>query len=477
MRKILSGSGVYRAVAFVWTWFGAQWRGGAIVSRFLRYGGGRAAVESSVFTRAWNAFHRRECAAFKKTRLRRLFAGSIFSMPYIWCFAALFAAPILPTMAVAGLVAMSAAALIINFGMDDGKRPAFSPPNKYIIIYALMYAAAVFLSVDVHGGLSGGLLYTFFIFFALIVQNSVSSKRGLDNMLRCFAISGIVVASYGIYQYVFGVSGAAAWLDSEMFSGISRVYSTLGNPNVLAEYLLLVIPISAALAIIAKGALSRLVFLGATGIMLVCMLLTFARGGWLGLVVSALLFLILIDRRFILVGAVGLLAAYFLLPEVFISRFTSIGDLSDGSTSYRLQIWLGTLALLGDYWFTGIGPGTAAFNKIYPLYSYNTVAAPHSHNLFLQIVCDAGIASLVIFLAAAAASIRALASALSREQERESRILQIAVLSAMAGFFVQGLTDYSFYNYRAELIFWAVIGLGALTARRSALPERGGARQ
>jgi O-antigen ligase len=262
-----------------------------------------------------------------------------------------------------------------------------------------------------------------------------------------------------------------------MFTGISRVYSTLGNPNVLAEYLLLVIPISAALAIIAKDDLSRLVFWGATGVMLVCMLLTFARGGWLGLVASALLFLILVDRRFILVGVAGLLAAYFLLPDVYINRFTSIGDLSDGSTSYRLQIWLGTLALLGDYWFTGIGPGTAAFNKIYPLYSYNTVAAPHSHNLFLQIVCDAGIASLVVFLAVAIAYIRTLASAMSRERDRDSRILQIAALSAVAGFFIQGLTDYSFYNYRVELIFWAVIGLGALTAGRSALPERGGARQ
>jgi putative inorganic carbon (HCO3(-)) transporter len=477
MQKILAGSAVYRAGAAVWAWFGGQWRSGAIVGRFLRYGGGRAAVESSVFTRVWDAFRRALCAVFVKTRLRRLMAGSIFAQPYLWCFITLLAAPIVPTTVVIALTAVSAGSLLVSFGMDDGKRLSFSPPNKYILIYAAMYAVATFLSVDVRGSLSGGMLYAFFILFAIIMQNSVSSRRGLDIMVRGFALSGAAVAAYGIYQYLFGASLTSAWLDSEMFSSIGlRVYSTLGNPNVLSEYLLLAIPISAGLAIAAKSAAARLLAVGAVGVELVCMLLTFARGGWLGLIVSAMLFLTLIDRRFLLLGIVGILAAYFLLPEVYISRFTSIGDLSDGSTSYRLQIWLGTLTMLGDYWFTGIGPGTAAFNKIYPLYSYNTVAAPHSHNLLLQIVCDAGIMSLVVFLAAITSFFRAMCSSLARERDRASRILQISIISAVTGFLVQGLTDYSFYNYRVELIFWGVIALGALAARRSELPEGGAAR-
>ena len=54
--------------------------------------------------------------------------------------------------------------------------------------------------------------------------------------------------------------------------------------------------------------------------------------------------------------------------------------------------------MLKDYWLCGIGPGDAAFNLVYPKYSYSGIVAPHAHNLYLQIVCDAGIAALVIFV-------------------------------------------------------------------------------
>ena len=41
----------------------------------------------------------------------------------------------------------------------------------------------------------------------------------------------------------------------------------------------------------------------------------------------------------------------------------------------------------------------------------------------------------------------------------------------MAGFLVQAMTDYSFYNYRVMLIFWVYLALGMVVARRSQLPE------
>jgi hypothetical protein len=32
---------------------------------------------------------------------------------------------------------------------------------------------------------------------------------------------------------------------------------------------------------------------------------------------------------------------------------------------------------------------------------------------------------------------------------------------------VQSATDYSFYNYRVTLVFWAVVGIGAALARKA----------
>ena len=41
------------------------------------------------------------------------------------------------------------------------------------------------------------------------------------------------------------------------------------------------------------------------------------------------------------------------------------------------------------------------------------------------------------------------------------RIHLIAILSGITGFLAQSMTDYSFYNYRVILAFWATVGLGA----------------
>ena len=207
--------------------------------------------------------------------------------------------------------------------------------------------------------------------------------------------------------------------------------------------------------------------------MCVCMLLTFARGAWLGLLFAGLVFLMFLQPRLLLLSPLLLVAMYFVLPETVIQRFTSIGNLGDQSTSYRVYIWMGTLAMLKDYWLCGIGPGDAAFNLVYPRYSYSGVTAPHSHNLFLQIMCDAGVIALVIFVLLLFHFFRDLCAAFCREKDSYSRLHQAAVVAGMAGFMVQAMTDYSFYNYRVMFLFWVFIALGGLLARRGQLPERG----
>ena len=128
--------------------------------------------------------------------------------------------------------------------------------------------------------------------------------------------------------------------------------------------------------------------------------------------------------------------------------------------------------MLKKYWFCGNGPGQGAFDLVYPAYSYNSIVAPHSHNLYLQIVCDAGICELLVFVMILFHYFRHLCAAMHRETERDSRLFQIAAASSICGFLVQAMTDYSFYNYRVMFLFWAILGLGALLAGRTALPER-----
>lgn len=469
---MIESSVVVKICRKIYGFFSRQFTDSVILGAFLTPLSAEAAVAPrSVFYRLFywivGLFHRLFCFL----RLDRLFANSIFQMPFVWCFLALVAAPILPTMLVLLLVLAGFGSLALQLILKkDGARLLYHPVNKFLYLYAGAYLFATLTSVTLRGSLYGGLLSICFMLFAIVVLNAVTSKKQLDVLLFCLVGAGVLVSLYGFYQFMFPAKYTGVWHDVDMFASIQfRVYSTLGNPNVLGEYLILIIPIAMACLFNYKHLLLRIYYLGSAGAMLLCLALTYSRGCYVAIMVAAAVFLVLLDRRFILLGIIGLCLLPFVLPQTILDRFLSIGNMEDSSTSYRVYIWLGSIAMLKDYWLSGIGPGTAAFNQVYPAYAFNSISAPHSHNLFLQILCDAGICGIITFLLTIFQFFQSTCSALTKEVSRETKIFTIAGISAIAGFLVQSMFDYTFYNYRVVLLFWAVFALGLVFARRDEL--------
>ncbi|MEL4105664.1 O-antigen ligase family protein [Oscillospiraceae bacterium WX1] len=473
MQKILEQSAVFRLLSVFFGWIGAKWHESRLVTWFLTPSRSLARVKSSVFFKAGQAGRRAWSAAFQKLGLTRVLEGSIFNQLYIWCLIPAFLAPFLPTMALVCCVLVAFFSYAVRLGTEPEMRSALSPVNKYVLLFAAVYLIATMTSVTVSGSIFTGLITVLFVLFTIVFNSAVTTKRQADFAVRLLVTAGAAVAAYGIYQYLFYTPETiGAWVDNDMFSDITnRVYSTLGNPNVLAEYLLLVTPFAAACALNGKTWLQRLFFAGCFVLMAVCMVVTYSRGGYIGLILAAAIFLVMLDARFILLGIAAIIALYFFLPQTVIERFASIGNMSDSSTSYRVSIWLGTLSMLKDYWFSGIGPGTAAFNLVYPAYGYNTISAPHAHNLYLQLICDAGILGIVLFLFMLFSYFRNTLAAFSKERDKSSRIYLAAAVSAICGYLLQGMTDYSFYNNRVTLLFWVVLALGLALARRSSMTE------
>ena len=439
--KIWNSSILGRGLTAICLWFSGQWQRSRVVRAFVAPMAGRQAAESSVFFRLWDLIRGGLCALYRRLGLERLFGGSIFLCLTLWCSAAVVLAPL-----------------------------AYSPVNRYILLYAAVYLAATATSVTPRQSLFPGLLMVFFMAFALVVENAVDSWERAEQLVFLMVLAGGVVALLGVGQYVLGATGDAAWVDSDMFSSVTiRVYSTLQNPNVLAEYLILMISLGGAALLTAKGTGKRLVLLACCGVMCLCMVLTMSRGGWLGLLIAGMIFLVLLNPRVLVLAPVvlpvALVALYFVLPDTVISRFTSIGNLEDTSTSYRVSIWMGTIAMLKDYWLCGIGPGTGAFNLVYPAYSYNAANAQHAHNLFLQIMSDGGVVALVVFLLIIFIFCRVICSALSRNRSWRARCYLAGAIGGVGGFMAQSMTDYTFYNYRVALLFFAVLALGASFAR------------
>ena len=480
VNEIWSASLLGQLIGAISLWFQGQWERSWVVQTFLRPQAGAEHSRGSVFYRLWDALRSALDQLYRALHLDRLFEGSIFQRCALWCALPVVLAPLIdayrPSMVVLALVMLGYGSLALCLLRDRERELRFTPINRFVLLYACMYLGATFGSVNFRGSLEPGLLSAAFILFSLVLCSALETRRQLDTLLSLMVLAAALVSCWGILQYLFGWGyQSAAWVDSDMFSSISfRVPSTLDNPNMLGQYLILMIPLGGAKLLSAKGVGARLWYLGCCGLMCICMVLTFSRGAWLGLMAAGLLFLMLLNTRFLFLAPLALVVLYFALPGTVINRFTSIGDMKDNSTSYRVFIWLGVLDMLRDgYWLCGIGPGDAAFNQVYPAYGYSAIEAPHAHNLYLQIICDAGIAALIIFLVILFQFFRCLCIALRDRSDWDSRCLQIAFASGVGGFLVQAMTDYSFYNYRVMLLFWAFLALGCLASMRQTLPEGG----
>lgn len=373
--------------------------------------------------------------------------------------------PFTPTMVLSGLVIVTAFSLFLK-AVRRKRLIKFSPIDLTVAAFTLFLISGGVVSLDIASSVPKMLVFICFISMYFIIKNIIRSDKLAFSCVRSLTASAAIVSLIGLFQYFFG-SVSTIWQDAEMFADIrGRAVSTLGNPNVLGEYLILVIPVIFAMFAISKNARDKFRYFVSFMLCCACLIFTWSRGAWLGFIAAVLIFIVLSSHKvfacFLLsVPALCLVASFFIDTSV-INRLLSVGNTADSSTLYRFNIWKGTLSMLSDTWLYGIGIGTEVFSSVYPRYSLSgTEVAPHSHSLYLQIISEMGVFALAIFLLFCITFICMILSALKNSSVKKNKTVLVGFLCGVCAFLVQGATDYVWYNYRIFLLFWAMIGLTA----------------
>ncbi len=332
------------------------------------------------------------------------------------------------------------------------------------------FAAIAFMLFVFFGGIfsvSGSsfkkmLVFICFMFGYFVVKNTLRSPALVRRCIFALIASSVFVSLIGLYQNFFA-EAITTWQDTGVFTDIrGRVVSTFQNPNVLGEYLILVFPMILAMMGTVKHGNERFSLLVAATVNCACLVFTWSRGAWLGFIIALVLFFAFSGRHFMTIAILGIPAAatavYFSMDTAILNRFT---NLSDSSASYRFNIWRGVIRMLEDIGLWGIGIGEEAFRAIYPGYSLTGIeAAPHSHNLFLQITVETGIFSLIAFLVFLFFYTQCSLGFCKNAYAPANRKICLGIYTGVIAFLVQGLTDYVWYNYRIFLLFWLILGLG-----------------
>ncbi len=328
-----------------------------------------------------------------------------------------------------------------------------SPFDLAIALFLLANLVSTLTSIDRHTSFFGyysrfnaGFLpivaYTLLTLAALTFATPTLARRLI---IGC-VVSATIVILWGIpsrfgadptclvFQYKLTSS---CW--SANFNPQLRLFSTLGQPNWLASFLVQTLPIVAALSILVRTWRVPLVALAiAQGAALVW---TGSRGGIAGAGVAALVFVALLARQWkgfgrTLLAVVALLtvgATTLLLKTHVTARPETI--------TIRASVWEGGVAIWRAYPFFGSGVETFAyaFDRFRPLSHLTTVewdfVYNKAHNEFVNTLATMGLVGLFAYLFLIATFGRVLWQ-LTRDSSPAVRLISIGVLSGMGGYLI-----------------------------------------
>ncbi|MBQ9939936.1 MAG: O-antigen ligase family protein [Clostridia bacterium] len=371
--------------------------------------------------------------------------------------------PFIPTMVMCGLTLYCFGAYILK--VARGKRSLkFEAVDFAVILFMIFIFLGGIVSVTPTESTKSAAVFIALMLNYLLTANLIRSNALMNRFMNSLVFSMFITTIIGLYQKFF-MTANTTWHDTTMFEDIgTRIYSTFQNPNVYGEYLVMSIPVAVALLFTCTGQGKRYPVFIACVSALLALVYTQSRGAWLAFIISMAIYLMVKTSRILVVYLLGIFSIPLLpaiLPESIVSRFTSIGNLADSSTSYRVSIWEAAVKMIGDFFAGGIGIGTSAFSKVYPSYSLAGIeAAPHSHQLFFQIAIEMGVFALICFLVIIFMAVRKNSHALiCHGTGNEYTLISSAALCGIIGMLVQGMTDYVWYNYRVFGMFWIILGL------------------
>ena len=295
----------------------------------------------------------------------------------------------------------------------------------------------------------------------------IGDERALREHLAWIYAAVMIVSLLGIAQKISGVAANASQTDLALNPGLGRVYSSLENPNNLAEFLVMFTPLCAVFAACGRTALRRLAL--AAGLLLpVCtLLLTYSRSGWLSAAFTAVVFVYFTKRRILPLLIILAVLAVPLLPSGVLLRLSNMFNPADTSADYRIRIWETTIRLLADQrrFITGIGPGPATLAAQIEFFAdeYVLSGIVHSQMLYLELIVEFGLLGAVsALLMFAVPSVRA--AFVLKNSGRDSLPVRVlaACVSSMAGMAVFGLFEYTWFYPR--ILFGSFLLLGIMKA-------------
>ena len=275
------------------------------------------------------------------------------------------------------------------------------PPICWAVMAFVVYAIVRYRQADIEFVARQELIRILvYAFLFLAILNNLHRQEAGKIIVLTLVFLGMAISFYAGYQFV--TKSGHVWTLPNRYPG--RGSGTYINPNSLAGFLEMLVPLALAYVMIGKLSHVTKIFLGyASFVILAGIGVTLSRGGWAATVVSLGVFsIVLLYQRHYRIQALVMLAAMaaigaFAVPKVDILQRRFQHTFNGGSPDdLRLAVWQPTVKMWRDHFWCGVGP--AHFDYVFPQYRPLEVQMRPvwAHNDYLNTLADWGVIGIAL---------------------------------------------------------------------------------
>jgi O-antigen ligase len=366
-----------------------------------------------------------------------------------------------------------------NGGRDgeSGHDGASSPLlNGLVLVFIGLACTSFFLST----GVTQDILRRFaeivlVLFFYFGVVNTVRSRQLLERLVAAIILTAAAAAIIGLVLYFLPHDLANRLLNTLRVlnyptgwvlrfinndpAQAQRAIATSVDPNVLGGVLAMAAALTTGQLFSPRPVLRRALLLPAWGVMLLCLLLTYSRGSWVGLAAGLVLIATLKERRlWMLFLALGVVVLFLPQAAAFLGHLSAGVQIQDRATQMRLGEYKDAFKLIAQFPWFGIGFAAAPVIDLYRGVS----------SVYLLIAEEMGLLGLGAYLAIMAAFFWQGLRGLGRLGDEGLRSILVGLLAAVLTALVAGVLDHHFLDINfphVAALFWLNVGLGVAALR------------
>ena len=282
-----------------------------------------------------------------------------------------------------------------------------------------------------------------------MIGSLLATRRMALRQFTVLLISGTGVSAYGIAIYLLGKGSGT----------LGRTPGPFSNAMTFGGILLILCSLYLAVAVgagVARGL--RWAAAGGAMVTFVALFFSFTRSSWVGAVVSVVVILAFLRKRWLVPFAGALVVFVLLLPAPYRARVESIWNPKHMTNVHRLQLLQGGIGIIKDH--PVIGVGTMDLADVYRQYMPPGAVQVfgHMHNIFLQIAVQTGFVGLAAFCWLLFSFFRVMARNLKLDLPPPGRAWVAGSIGALAGFIVNGLFEWNFGDAEVVTLLYIVLG-------------------